>query len=53
MDRAETTLPEEIGPIFLGVLIVDAILEVVRKKVFQFDGRGEANPHVRIDTNNW
>ena len=49
MDWANTTLSEKVGPVFLCVFIVDAILEIVRKQILKLDRRVKFDPHVGID----
>lgn len=49
MYRANTSFTEEVGPILLGVLVVDTILEVERKEVLNLNRSGETDAHVRVD----
>ena len=42
MHRANAALTQEVGPVFLGVFVVDTVLEVVRQQVLNFNRRGEA-----------
>lgn len=50
MNRTETSFSQEVRPIFLCVLIVNAILEVVREQILEFYGGRESYSHVRINT---
>ena len=49
MNRAETSLSQEVGPIFLRVLIVDPILEIIWEQILQFNRGRESYSHVRIN----
>jgi len=40
MHRADATLSQEVVPVLLGVLVVDAILEVIRQEILDLDRRG-------------
>jgi hypothetical protein len=35
----KTSFTKEIRPVFLGILVVDAVFEIIGQKVLQFNGR--------------
>src|SRR4051812_35700669 len=53
MDRADTTLSKEVRPVLLRVVVEDAVLEIIRKKILDFDWSVKPNTHVWIDTVTW
>jgi hypothetical protein len=48
VDWAHTTLPQEVCPILLGILVVNAVLEIVWQKVLNFHGSKDPDPHVGV-----
>jgi hypothetical protein len=48
VDWTNTTFPQEVCPVLFGILVVDTVLEVVRKQILELDGCGNPNSHVRI-----
>lgn len=49
MHRTDATFAKEIRPVFLGVLVIDAILKVVWQQVLDLDWCGKADALVRIN----
>lgn len=48
MDWAEASLPQEVCPILLGVLVIDSVLKVIWQKVFKLNWGREADLYVRV-----
>ncbi|KAI6763960.1 hypothetical protein HG530_007749 [Fusarium avenaceum] len=44
----DTSLSQKVGPVFLSILVVDAVFEVVWQEILQGHWRRELNLHIRI-----
>ena len=49
MHRADASLAQEVGPIFLGILVIDAVLEVKRQQILDLNRRENSDPHIRVN----